>query len=82
MAENTEHKILSFTYESNGKAHHAWRASEETLARLHSEGKIESPNGVCTCGSAEFCDTFTHRKVKCMNVTADRCELFETSDVC
>lgn len=82
MTENAEQKIIGFTYESNGKTHHAWRASEETLARLHSEGKIKELNGKCTCGSASFCDSFSHRKVKCMNVTADECQLFETSEVC
>ena len=37
---------------------------------------------ICFCGSSSFCDTSTHRIVECRNVRADKCMLFETSEVC
>lgn len=75
-------KVVGFSYIRGGKTYLAWPASEETLERLHAEGKIKALNGECTCGSADFCDTFTNRLVRCFSVTSDRCELFETNDVC
>ena len=39
-------------------------------------------NERCICGSSSFCDTSAHRIMQCRNVRADKCQVFETSEVC
>lgn len=81
MAEQRA-RIVSITFEENGRTIEATPADEETLQRMLDAGHITALNGQCTCGSSDFCDTIAHRRVRCFNVTADRCEWFLTGDVC
>jgi hypothetical protein len=69
-------KIVGIIYERNGRLCHAWPVSEE-----HREA-LESRNGECTCGSADYCDTINGYRVRCFSVGGDRCEWFSTNDVC
>jgi hypothetical protein len=75
--QTPDDQIIAFTFTRGGKVYHAWKASEETLARLNLPR-----NGECRCGTADFCDNFTHRWVRCFHVGGDRCELYETSALC
>jgi len=76
-----DYKVVGITYVRDGKIFQAWPAPPELLERLETTG-LHVLNGECTCGSPDFCDTYSGYRVRCFNVTADRCELFLTNDVC
>ena len=46
------------------------------------KSQARSLNEWCICGSAGYCDASTRRMVECRNIRADKCQLFETSQVC
>ncbi len=77
-------RLLSVTYERDGKVYTASRASAEDVARFHREGLIKAADldGTCTCGSADFCDTFAHRRVRCFDDGGGVCNWHTTNDVC
>ncbi|GAB3742339.1 hypothetical protein GCM10028816_51870 [Spirosoma lituiforme] len=77
-----EVEIVEITFISNGKKIKAWPTSKEDLKRLHEEGLILNDNGRCTCGSADFCDHYAHRWMRCFHITSDECQLFTTDNYC
>lgn len=69
-------------YERDGQQFTARRATQDDLERWHREGLIDNAAGTCTCGSADFCDSIAHRRVRCFEDSAGVCNWHTTSDVC
>ena len=75
-------KVQKVSYVKDGKEHTAERLTDDHLQRLFDAKIIPLRNGACTCGSPDFCDTFTGKLVRCMAVGGGSCELFVTNEVC
>ena len=63
------------------------RASEQTYStgRVRFEVRTESliaPQGTCTCGSADVCDTIAGYWVRCFEDSAGDCNWHTTYNVC
>lgn len=55
----------------DGVTYTTTRATEAEIERGHKEALIDNLEGTCTCGSDDFCDTMAHRRVMCLEDSAN-----------
>ena len=76
-------RLLSLTYmDRDGNVYISRSATKKEVERWRKEGLIDSEDGTCTCGDADFCDDINGVWVRCFEDADGVCNWHSTNNVC